>query len=675
MSTGSHTPRLPRALATAALRALGPICVAVIPVVTALIVWLGPDPSVPTGPSQLSASALQQSLHEPRDRVALVVWLLIVALITIAITSGVVRWLSSRRWIGDPRWVWATLPGMLLLGVGLLYPDDGFRVVPHIGPVEVVAGAVLAVAVVFITMRHIHARALANALMLVGMLALLVPVWVQLPGRLPDWYNARFTLTELAAPGAGATPLHDFFPAYTQLLGFPIAPLLRAFPSQAVGICLGWVLVLQAVALVVAVCVAAWAGGRRYIGPAAIVVPSLAFAAGPHQYSSFTYYAVNPLRTVLPIAAIAVACLALRNPALTTGRYWRALVMVGLVSGVALLNNPDFGGPAIIAVWLVAMIAAAGRRRTVIAAVVIPVAALAVFVLYTVVTAAAGVAPHWKDWLLFPRLYGPDGFYNLAMPATGWHVAGVTLFVTAAVIGVVLVRSARATAASRRRRQGLALALVGGWSVLTLPYYAGRSAVPTFLGGYSIQVGWTVACLLPLIAVGVRRRPWQRARMSATSRLSVVLGMVAVTACMAMLTQTASKDALSRDPSASLTTPPLPSLQAALAQAPPAVATALRRGQVVQAVEASTFVALEGGIRSVLVYAEPLTFALSDSFIYRQCQRLVDDPASFLVIQSADLPFFTGVPECARVLRLRAARPLVDPLGVVPDGFQAIPLR
>ena len=150
MSTGSHTPRLPRALATAALRALGPICVAVIPVVTALIVWLGPDPSVPTGPSQLSASALQQSLHEPRDRVALVVWLLIVALITIAITSGVVRWLSSRRWIGDPRWVWATLPGMLLLGVGLLYPDDGFRVVPHIGPVEVVAGAVLAVAVVFI---------------------------------------------------------------------------------------------------------------------------------------------------------------------------------------------------------------------------------------------------------------------------------------------------------------------------------------------------------------------------------------------------------------------------------------------------------------------------------------------------------------------------------------------
>jgi len=657
------------------LSLVGPVAVAIIPVLTALFVWLGPDSSIPTGPSRLAPDMLKLSLSEPTDRMILVAWLVAASAMALVLSTGAVGWMRSREWISNERWVWATLPGLLLIGFGLLYRDDVTTITPPIGLVEVVTGAALAGAIVWVSTRRIQLRRLANALMIVAALALYAPVWLQFTDRLASVYDVRFTFSELAAVGAGSTPLHDFFPQYTQLLGFPIAPLLRLFPSQAVGICLGWVLLLQAITLVVAVGVAAWAGGRRFLGPAAIIVPSLAFLAGPGQSSSFTYFADNPLRTVLPVVAIAATCFALRNPSRAGGAYIRLLVFAGCVSGIAALNNPDFGIPVFIIVWITAVVAAAGRRRQLLAAVAIPGAAVTVFALYAGATAVAGVPPRWGDWLLFPSLFGQDGFQNVPMPSIGWHVAGVTLFVSAAVAGMVLVRSASLDRPSARRRRGLVLMLVAGWSLLSLPYYAGRSLVPTFVGGYALQVGWTVACLLPLIVAGVRRRPWQRAASSAAARMSVVLGLLALVASMAALTKTATNDAYSRSTSEPVTDPTLPALHRALANTSGDLATALRRGQVAQAVRTSTLIGLDTGIRSVAVFSSPDYLALSPALSYRQCVRLIDDPATFVIIESVSRSFLEGVPECAVALRLDAPLPLPDPLGVVKEGFQAIPVR
>ena len=197
----------------------------------------------------------------------------------------------------------------------------------------------------------------------------------------------------------------------------------------------------------------------------------------------------------------------------------------------------------------------------------------------------------------------------------------------------------------------------------------------TFLGGYALQVGWTVACLLPLVVAGIRRRPWRRADGLMAARISAVLGVLALATCMAMLTQIASMGALDRDSSGDLVAPPLPSLRAALANPPPRLAVALQHDQVAQAVGTSTLVGLEGGIRSVAVFSSPDYFSMSPTLVFRQCQRLAGDTARFVLIQSLSQPFFDAVPECAAALDLRAAVPLADPLGVVPAGFQAIPLR
>ena len=290
------------------------------------------------------------------------------------------------------------------------------------------------------------------------------------------------------------------------MLGFPIAPVLAALGSHAIWGVVAWLVVLQIVAFVISVALPVLVGGWRMLAPASVVAVLPSLAAGPHGGSAVDYFAVTPMRVVLPSVTLLAAFLVLRRRRAPAGLQRAKLVLLGLLCGTATLNNPDYGLPAALIVVGTVLITSPGSRDCVRSTVYLLSGLALPFVAYTVLGWTLGRPVHWSEWLFFQRTFGADGFFAVAMTPYGLHIAAVALFVSATVIGVVLV-----TVVSRGRsgfayRQGVLLTLVGGWSLLCLPYFVSRSVTLNILGGYAYMIGMVVAAFLPLLRAGLRSR-------------------------------------------------------------------------------------------------------------------------------------------------------------------------
>ena len=470
---------------------------------TALVALFGPPPYRPQPGEYLTQLGAENAFIEPSDRLILGLWWM-TALVLMGI-GGFWRARGGAGRLGTVSVVMASV-ALVVLVWSTMWAGHLWIGIPGSG---LVLGAVVVLAVVGIWFLPAAASSALSLVVGSSALAFTLPALFQLPGSLRDSGHFAFASDELAAVGAGHMPLADYVPMYTVLLGWPIAPLLKT----GVGVFLvivGYLLLLQVVSLAVSVALPVLVGGRR------LLVPSLLLAVGPviarvaEEVSASTYFPVTPLRTVLPALTILAAYLALGH-ARDSGsvRAWR-FVGLGVLAGATALNNIDYGGAVAAAVALVILLAQASWRQGMLRLAWLVVGALGVFVAYTVVGFALGQPVSWGNWLLFARVGGVSGFWNEPMRPFGLHIAAVSLFVSAAVAGVVLLRVSRFGGSQLWRRQGVLLALVGGWSLLSLPYFAGRSYGQNLVAGYAFMIGMTAAAFLPLIRWNfwlVLRRP------------------------------------------------------------------------------------------------------------------------------------------------------------------------
>jgi len=621
-----------------------PILIGTIPVLTAIVVRLGPE-AKPVGPgSALSAQSVGEAISEPTDRIVLAMWIVVIGLVTALI--------ARRAPMGAPgaptRWwqrhaLWATVPGVALVTAGLLYSRDALDIASRIPPIDLIGGAAIAVVLVLAAAYAVRGRIAATIIPIAIALGLYVPVLIQFPDRLGDLFHARVAFGDLLAVAAGATPLHDFFPLYGMLLGYPIAPIVAFFPASADAIVTYWVILLQALTLVVAIALVAWAGGRRYIGAAAIVVPALAMSGGPPGIGPFTYFPVNPVRTVLPVLAIATACWALSGSRRARGITGRGAA--GAIAGIAALNNPDFG-LGVVLVILAASAATAMRGHRLRALCVSLGGAVAPFVLWAVATALAGVPSDWSRYLMFQTLFGPEGYMSVPMTAVGWHVGAVVLFGAALAIGVALLVRTRCRMESRLARQGLLLTLVGGWSLLTLPYFMGRSLAPTLTGGYALQICWAAAALMPVVVVGLRRsRMTGLPARSQAGAFSAVAGMVMLAVVSVAVLRASSLDAWNREvhPAVNQVGEQLPG---ALQSAPAAVQAAASRGRIAQIIGIPPLTAITTGIPSASAFSQPDQSAVAPTLARAQCEVLSETTSEYVVVLSSVVPALEGQGTC-----------------------------
>jgi hypothetical protein len=374
------------------------------------------------------------------------------------------------------------------------------------GPLAIAAGLLAAIAAVAISIAGRHATLLL-VVSSVLTTAVLMPLVIQFPDTYPAGYNNAFTFEELLAPANGRFPGFDYINQYETLLGWPIAlaaavapAAYAASPSTAAVV---WVVILQVLSLAIASLTVARVAPARLRWLVPITVVPMALLTGT---VGLTYYAILPIRYILPIVLFALLVQAARSASLGQTRW---LLVLGVVAGVVVVNNLDFGVPALFAGG-VAIVAVAATVRLALRNGLLYVGGAVVFaLLWLLVGALSGRTYHPDYTFYFVRSFGIDNFNNVDMPGFGIHIAYVFVAVAGVIIGVL---GARAVSADRRPLY-VAIAFQASWLLLSFVYYSGRSLAQTLVIGYAMPLG----VLLVLLAIAafpylaqMRRTPPRR---------------------------------------------------------------------------------------------------------------------------------------------------------------------
>lgn len=653
--------------------------------ITALLRVFGPAPRPVTESRLLSPVLLPQSFKEPTDRLILLSWWLLALFGALAAVWFVRRASKGEREIG--RIVHYALNGMaaaviiaaVTWGAGGNPPAYHFAGVGIIGLFASLAGALL----IFRIWTWPAWATVGSTVIVAGLtLALAVPGLLQTPDSIRDPYHFGYTSDELTAVAAGHLPLSDYIPMYSALLGFPVAPLLRAFPSDSISIVLGWVIFLQVVALSIAVAFPVLLAGKRMLAPAMllVVMPVLATGVDPYAFrSASTYFACFPLRVVLPVACLLVAFLVLRTRSnLDTRSHSWKWVILGFLIGATALNNLDFGASAAVVVVITIVLAGRTWRECVWPLLITLTSAVGALALYVGVAAMAGREVSLANSLLMMRIFSVEGFAVVPMDMFGLHIAVVSLFVSASIFGYVLLRLSRNSSESFLYQQGLVLALVGGWSLLSMPYFAGRSFPSTLVGGYAFQTGLVVAAFLPLIwkalvallRVLPERNPWEMS-------LGMVMGTLVIAGGLSFIfgVQIPSEYVKSirsggaKGDSLGIAAQQV-ELQALFADPRNSAASRLvSEGRVQQGLIKSNLTSLSTGMRSALVTNSPEFLTFSDVFLKMQCRQSWPPGVDHILVSQATAAAFAAEPECQNYVDSKQAQDVIGgstPLVLLP---------
>lgn len=642
-------------LNTAILSLIGAWSLVCVALVTAVVVTFGPAPHSPATSGLINSPSA--ALIEPSDQIALVAWILLAALlglVSLALMRRRRPQLSARVLAWRERITWTLgATAVACATASILWGSDPVGGWPGITIMQVITGIVAAAAILWMLVVT-DARWRVGSLVIAGLvLALVIPAWLQVPGAVRDIAHFLYTADEIASVAAGHFPLSDYVPQYSVLLPFLAAPMLAAAPSHAAALVLLTMLALQLVTCAVAVALPVLVGGRRMAGPAMLVILAPTFALTSWSTSASTYFAAMPLRVVLPVVTILVAYLVLRNqPPVELRALWRWLGL-GALAGATALNNPDFGLAAYLAVVVTVVVATSGLRGRLFSVPWVLAGGAAVFVGYGLLGAVLGRPVHWSWWLTFQRIFGAVGYMNVAMQPFGLHIAMVSLFVAASALGFVLVRiSVRRAASGMMYRQGVLLCLTGGWSLLCLPYIAGRSLPTTYVGGLAFSTGLVVASMLPLFRMAARAI---RTRTGAAQQVGVALSVIALAGTSTPITMLGSPSVHVDALNGAQNQWQLPVLieQAAHLRklqpvgAGPGLVPLIADGTVVQALPLSSMVALVDGIPSASVASSPEYTELSPFFAQAQCGKQWARDARYLLVRDLTAQALRAEPACA----------------------------
>jgi hypothetical protein len=326
-------------------------------------------------------------------------------------------------------------------------------------------------------------------------------------------------LWSLAEPFAilnGRTPLVDFHAQYGQLIPYAAAAAMAVF-----GASLGVYTVAMATAsglVLLAVYALLRRVARSSLVALALYVPFVATGfflktgSLDDRFSPANLFPLWPIRYGGPYV---VAWLLVRH---LDGAAPRRLWLLFLVAGLTLLNNPDFGLPALAALTVALAIARPPRSRGALGRLLAEAAGglLAAVALVALLTLArSGSLPSFGLALEFSKLYAVDGWALLPMPRLGLYLVLYLTF--AAAIGVAAVRLARG---EPQRALTAALAWSGTFGLCTGAYFSGRSHPLVLIDLFS---PWALALvLLTLVVVrALAARGWRR---PAPAELAVLFG-------------------------------------------------------------------------------------------------------------------------------------------------------
>jgi hypothetical protein len=341
-------------------------------------------------------------------------------------------------------------------------------------------------------------------------------------------YEVPFHLDETFAVLNGLTPYVDFNAQYTSLLSYLIAGSMLLF-GKSVLVFTATLCAISAVALV-----AVYDLLRRILrSPAAALalylpfmatslfaegVRGLPFTPGIVRFTPGTYFQTFPLRYCGPYL---LAWLLARHVERRQARTWPLFVAAGLV----VLNNPEFGIPALgalVVAMLLTTIPPGARHLLRFGGEALLGLALAAALVALVTLLRAGSLPHLERAIFFSRLYGMSGFASAPLPA----VLGLPLVVYATYAAAIGVAAVRAIERASGRILTAMLAWSGVFGLGSAAYWVARPHETTLPTTFS---AWALSLVL-LAVVAVRQLASRPSRLPSLATLAVLFGLV-VTAC------------------------------------------------------------------------------------------------------------------------------------------------
>jgi hypothetical protein len=326
--------------------------------------------------------------------------------------------------------------------------------------------------------------------------------------------HLQFTFDEAMSVLDGRSPLVDMA-TYGALIPYLVALPLNAFDGSLAAFSTLMTL-LTALALL-AVLAVLWRLARSAVAAIALYVPFLAtslFIVRGDAVARFdfgNYFGMFPVRYGGPYV---LAWLTTRH---LDGDRPQAIGLFA-VAGIVVLNNTDFGLPALGATIAAIVCAHPPRSRGQwlhLAGRLVAGLAIALVLVSLLTLVRAGTLPHLGRLTVYARLFGIAGFGNLPTPLLGFHLVVLATFVGA--LGTAVVRAVHG--ASEHALTGM-LAWCGVFGLGTGAYFAYRSHPDSLIASFSI---WSLTMALLLIAT-VRTAQVRTPAMPSPATLALLVG-------------------------------------------------------------------------------------------------------------------------------------------------------
>ena len=467
-----------------------------VPTVTAFGYFLGPKPYHQN--SQLLIPPLQ-GLVEIRDTLILFGWYAIAA-----ISSLFVYWQIFRRNKSElisvarfKRLNKVLTIGLILIVVCNLFvdlDDQGTGNVPSLTIRETLIATLFWLTVGFVWFKTRTCAFLFRTIIACGLLIRPLSVFIQTPSSLRDEWHFNFTANELAAPAAGMIPLVNFVPWYTNLLGYPIAPILRLIPGESVMVILIWLLFLEAICLAIPTIIAYKIAGKHASLLSFLLMISLMTA----RPSINSYFQAFPIRTIFPCLLLGPLVFCVQN--IQTFRF-RNSIFLGVLSGLALLNNLESGLPSLLALIFTLLLLYRSIWNFTRASLSILLGVLLVFSFYSFLVLTTGRALHFSYMITPLRIVVSGGFFQMPMAGGGYHNIFAIFFVSGMATASFLFFRAQKVGSVSLKRIAALMSFSSSWGLIGMAYYSGRSHTSTLLAGSNYALGLLAVSFLIWISI------------------------------------------------------------------------------------------------------------------------------------------------------------------------------
>lgn len=246
-------------------------------------------------------------------------------------------------------------------------------------------------------------------------------------------WHLPFVMEEFTSVFSGQTPLVDFFPMYSQLLPYGLAPIFNLLGFSIFHFTL-LMAVLSAICIYSGYSILKWVSPRSsvtlflFLGWYGMFVRPLE-GAGGIRYSTFSYFALGPVR-YFGFWSVAALTLKVAKGKMRLLPQFICTFWAGLVA----INNLDLGFPALIGSAFVLLMSSVNRVKSFLMLAAGCVVAYATAVLLPFLR--SGKLPLFHESISFQMAAARFGFAALPTPLFGMHWIVLFGFLSSLAIGL-----------------------------------------------------------------------------------------------------------------------------------------------------------------------------------------------------------------------------------------------